>query len=146
MEKYTLNLQQLVRLAGLAQVVLAIGSLTIPKVLKWRSELAKTSPLIKQMFWVYAAYIFVINLCFGLVSMFCAGDLANGSILATILIGFIALYWISRVLIQFFYFDRKNFPSGGWNRAAEVLLVVAFVFFSLVYGWAFCFNLQLVKL
>ena len=142
MEKHTSILQLLIHLAGLAQVVLAIGSLAIPKVLKWRPELAKTAPLIKQMFWVYAGYIFVINLCFGLVSLFCAGDLINGSRLAKLLTGFIAIYWLSRVLIQVFYFDRKNFPTGGWNKAAEVLLILVFIFTSLVYSWAVYYNFQ----
>jgi hypothetical protein len=140
-----LNIRQMIRLAGLGQIVLALGSLAVPKALAWRTELAKTAPLIKQMFWVYAAYIFVINLSFGLVSLLCAGDLTDGSGLGTMLAGFIAVYWVSRVLIQFFYFDRSNFPAGGWNRAAEILLVAAFVFFSLVYGWVCCFNLQLIK-
>jgi hypothetical protein len=140
-----LNIRQIIRLAGLGQIVLALGSLAVPKVLAWRAELAKTAPLIKQMFWVYAGYIFVINLSFGLVSLVCAGDLTDGSKLASLLTGFIAAYWVSRVLIQFFYFDRNNFPAGGWNRLAEFLLVAAFVFFSLVYGWACGFNLQLIK-
>ena len=143
MEKYTSTLQLLIRVAGLAQVVLAIGSLAIPKILKWRAELAKTAPLIKQMFWVYAGYIFVINLCFGLVSLFCAGDLTNRSILALLLTGLIAAYWVSRVLIQFFYFDRRNFPAGRWHKAGEVLLVLVFVFTSLVYSWAVYYNIRL---
>ncbi len=143
MEKYTSTLQLLIRLAGLAQVVLAIGSLAVPKVLKWRQELAKTAPLIKQMFWVYAGYIFVINLCFGLVSICCTGDLINGSRLAMLLTGFIAVYWVSRVLIQFFYFDRNNFPTGGWHKTGELLLVLVFVFTSLVYSLAVYYNFQL---
>ncbi|HZY40007.1 MAG TPA: hypothetical protein VFE53_25315 [Mucilaginibacter sp.] len=135
----------MIRLAGLGQVMLALGSLAVPGVLSWRAELIKVQPLIKQMFWVYAAYIFVINLCFALLSIFDSHDLQNGSTIAILITGFISLYWVSRVLIQFFYFDRKNFPAGGWHRAAEVLLVAAFVFFSLVYGWVCCINLQAVK-
>jgi len=135
-----ITIQQLVFIAGLAQVVLVLGSLAIPKILNWRPELAKVQPLIKQMFWTYAAYILVINLCFGLLSIFDCQDLIKGSKLAMLITGFIAVYWISRVLIQFFYFDRANFPAGKWNRLAEVLLVSLFVFLSVVYGRAFYIN------
>ena len=135
-----ITIQQLVFIAGLAQVVLVLGSLAIPKILNWRPELAKVQPLIKQMFWTYAAYILVINLCFGLLSIFDSLDLINGSKLAMLITGFIAVYWISRVLIQFFYFDRANFPAGKWNKLAEVLLVSLFVFLSVVYGRAFYIN------
>ena len=133
-------IQQLIRLAGLAQTTLVIGSVFIPKVLGWKGELAKVQPLIKQMFWTYAAYILVINLCFGLLSMFDYRELANGSNLAAIINGFIAAYWISRVLVQFFYFDRSNFPAGKWNKLAEVVLVLLFISLSAVYSFAFYFN------
>jgi len=134
--------QELIRLAGLAQTGLVVGSIFIPKALGWKGELAKVQPLIKQMFWTYAAYILVINLCFGLLSMFDYRELTNGSNLAIIINGFIAMYWVSRVLIQFFYFDRSNFPAGKWNRLAEVVLVLLFISLSAVYGLAFYFNLH----
>jgi hypothetical protein len=119
--------------AGLAQIALVIGSWAIPTVLQWKIELAKVGLLTRQMFWTYAAYIFVINLCFGLISAFDYRDLTDGSRLTTLLTGFIAVYWISRILIQFFYFDRTGFPKGKWHLFAEIVLVI-------VYSWAFYFN------
>ncbi|MEO3407765.1 hypothetical protein AAFN85_27855 [Mucilaginibacter sp. CAU 1740] len=135
-----MSIQSIIRLAGLAQIGLVLGSLAVPRVLNWRGELAKVQPLIKQMFWNYAAYILVINLCFGLVSMFCYRELSNGSTLAMLLTGFITAYWISRVLVQFFYFDRAAFPTGIWHKAGETVLVTLFVFLSIVYSSAACIN------
>jgi hypothetical protein len=92
------------------------------------------------MFWTYAAYILVINLCFGLLSCFAVDDLLNGSRLALCITCFIAVYWISRVLIQFLYFDRTDFPTGSWHKLGEVLLVSLFIFLSIVYSYAFYTN------
>jgi len=136
MEILQVNLQFFVRLAGLAQVCLVLGSLAVPRVLNWQIELGKVQPLIKQMFWTYAAYIVVINLCFGLVSLFAYRDLTNGTTLSALATGFIAFYWISRVLVQFFYFDRSNFPNGKLHKLAEVVLVALFTCLSLVYSYA----------
>lgn len=102
----TINIQPLIQLAGIAQITLALGSISIPKLLNWHAELLKPSVLIKQMFWTYAVYILVINTSFGLVSVFASRDLSDRSDLATMLTGFIAVYWISRLSIQFFYLDR----------------------------------------
>ncbi len=135
----SIKINMLLRIAGIAQLVLVTGSFAIPRVLNWHNELAKIQPLIKQMFWTYAAYILVINLCFGLLSLFDYKELLNGSTLALLITGFIAVYWISRILIQFFYFDRTNFPAGKWNRLAELLLVVLFIFLSMVYSLA-CYS------
>lgn len=136
------DLQTALYLAGIAQLALVAGSLLIPGILKWKVELNKVNTLIKQMFWTYAAYILVINLCFGLISVFAFNDLTNGSFLGASICGFIAIYWISRVLVQFFYFDSSSFPKGGWNKIAEVLLVTLFVVLSLVYSVAFYNNYQ----
>jgi len=140
METLMLNIQKLVWLAGLAQVGLVLGSLAIPTILKWKIELSKVQPLIRQMFWVYAAYIVVINLCFGFISIFDSHELTSGSGLASLITAFIAAYWISRVLIQFFYFDRTNFPIGKWNKLGEAALVTVFIFLSIVYSYAFYIN------
>ena len=129
--------------AGLCQMGLAIGSRVIPgKFLKWKAELSKVQPLIKQMFWTYAGYILVTNFCFGLISVLATGALIDGSILASAVTFFIALYWMSRIAIQFFYFDRKSFPQGKMLIVGEVFLVTLFVFLTLVYTWSFYINLE----
>ncbi|AYL96754.1 hypothetical protein [Mucilaginibacter celer] len=135
-----MNIQSIIRLAGFAQIALVLGSFAIPGILNWRGELVKVQILIRQMFWTYAAYILVINLCFGLVSALCYNTLVNGSLLAMLLCGFIAVYWISRVLIQFFYFDRGGFPMGIWPKLCEAVLVMLFVFLGVVYSWAAYIN------
>ena len=133
MKTLQFNIETLMLTAGLAQIVLAIGSLVIPKILNWHGELIKVRPLIKQLFWTYAGYILGINLSFGLLSVFDSRDLTNGSRIAMIITGFIALYWISRIFIQFFYFDRTDFPTGKWNKMGEISLVALFICLSIVY-------------
>jgi hypothetical protein len=44
---------------GVAQLILIVASLAIPRVLNWQVELAKLRPLTRQVFWTYAAYIWV---------------------------------------------------------------------------------------
>ena len=142
MDETYFNIRHLLQVAGAAQIALVTASLAIPKVLRFKEELAKVQPLIKQMFWTYAGYILVTNFCFGLVSLLGYNELVNGSVLATFVSGFIAVYWISRVLVQFFYFDRPNIRLGFWLKLAEVLLVTLFIFLSLVYAVTFYLNFR----
>ncbi|REA59039.1 hypothetical protein DSL64_18950 [Dyadobacter luteus] len=131
-------------LAGLAQLVLVAGSVAIPKVLGWNKELARVQPLIRQMFWTYAAYILVINFYFGSLSVVAVDELMNKSFLAQVITGFIAVYWISRVLVQFFYFDRSSFPAGVLNQLAEVVLTCLFIALAVIYSLVFYFNLNVL--
>jgi hypothetical protein len=121
-------------LAGLGQIALIVASLAIPRVLEWPRELAGLKPLLRQMFWVYSAYIWGTNLSFGLLSTFAPGLLLDGSPLAGCVAAFIAVYWGARVVIQFAYFDRSGAPQGRIFVLAEVALVALFVALTLVYG------------
>jgi hypothetical protein len=129
--------------AGVGQLVLVAASLAIPRVLGWREETAKLRPLARQVFWTYAVYIWCTNLAFGLVSL--QPDwLLDRSPLAGCVTGFITAYWVGRVLIQFFYFDRSDAPPGLYVRLAEVALVGLFLYLALVYAAALLFNLEVI--
>jgi len=120
--------------------MLGIGSSIIPRVLNWKKELGNVQPLIRQMFWTYAAYILVINICFGLISIFGTDELLNHSFLAQSITLFIGLYWFTRIGIQFFYFDKTNAPKGSIFILAEIALIALFVLFAAVYLIAFLYN------
>jgi len=130
-------MKNLLVLAGLGQLTLALGSLALPRVLRWKEDTAKLRPLTRQVFWTYAAYIWVTNVCFGLLSTFASGRLLDNSLLARAVNGYITAYWGARVLVQFFYFDRSEAPPGVIYTLAEVALATLFVFLTLVYGYLF---------
>lgn len=132
-------LEILVLAAGLGQIVLALGSTAIPRVLRWSEKFAGLEPLERRLFWVYAAYIFGTNLAFGLLSATMPAALVDGASLAAAVTGFITLYWVSRIVIQFACF-RGLGPKGAFFVAAEVGLVLLFTFLAAVYGWATVVN------
>ncbi|MEW6735822.1 MAG: hypothetical protein AB1489_31305 [Acidobacteriota bacterium] len=136
-----LTVENLVFLAGLGQLLLALGSIYIPYVLKWREELVKLRPLTRQVFWTYAAYILCINLSFGLLSTLGTKLITDRSSLAAVVTGFITAYWATRVMIQFFYFDRSAAPQGRRFILAEIALNTLFIFFTIVYGYTTYFNI-----
>ena len=128
--------------AGAAQVIIVCASLAIPKILNWKGELAQVGNLTRQVFWTYAGYILISNLAFGLLSILASAALIDGSILATAVTGFIALWWVGRIAIQFFYFDTSQAPGGLIHKVLEAALILAFVFLAASYVAAFSFNLS----
>jgi hypothetical protein len=92
------------------------------------------------MFWTYAAYILVINLSFGIISVFGSQELLDHSFLAKSVTLFIALYWLTRIVIQFFYFDKTDTPKGILYTIGEIALISLFVIFTVTFSLAFLFN------
>lgn len=133
-------LKTFILLCGFGHIILSIASTVIPKALHWNTELKKLPPLLRQMFWTYAAYILVINASFGIVSIIGTDDLINKSFLSKSITLFIGMYWLARIIIQFTYFDKTNAPKGIIFTLGEVALVIVFILFTLVYFTAFLYN------
>jgi hypothetical protein len=134
-------LLNLIIVAGAGQLALGLGSFAIPKMLMWKQKLASLEPLLRQMFWTYAGYILGINISFGIISLIASEELMNQSKLASFLSTLIATYWIVRIFIQFFYFDKTSAPKGAVYLFGEILLVGSFIFFSMTYGIVAFYNL-----
>jgi hypothetical protein len=122
-------------LAGVGQLALALGSLALPRVLRWGDDTAKLRPLTRQVFWTYATYIWVTNVCFGLLSTIAPEALLDGGVLTRAVNAYITAYWGARLLVQFIYFDRSEAPDGFIYKLGEVALVSLFVYLTAVYGY-----------
>ena len=131
------TLHLLLVLAGIGQLVLIVGSLAIPTVLKWREQMTDWPILLRQMFWNYAAYIWLTNLSFGLLSTFRPQWLLDGSPLGGVVAGFIFVYWGVRVLVQFFYFDISELPNDWFHTLARYALDALFITLTCIYGYIF---------
>ena len=129
----------LLKLAGILQIALCIGSLWIPKLLNWKGELSNISKLIRQIFWTYAGYILMFNFSFGLLSFFGAEELLEKTFLSKAVSAFIFIYWLGRILIQFFFFTTSA-PKGMIYKIGELALVSLFIFLTFIYGWVTLIN------
>jgi hypothetical protein len=137
------TLETLVRLAGVGQLLLVAASPAIPRTLGWREELARSvRPLTRQVFWTWAAYVWLTHLAFGLLSTFGAPLLVARTPLAGLVCAFIATWWGARLVIQFTYFDRKAAPPGPLGKLAEPALVSLFTGLLAVYGMAALANFR----
>lgn len=121
-------------LAGVAQLGIAAFSLFIPLLLGWRDETARLKPLTRQVFWTYASYILGFHVAFGLLSLLAPAALLEGTLLARMVCGFIAVYWLVRLTLQFVAYDRSVAAGRPLFRFAEAAYVSTFAYLVLVYG------------
>ena len=125
----------LIFLAGVGQLGVLIASALVPFQLRWKTELAALSRLHRQMYWVYGGYVVLAIASFGLLSLFNARELANGSSLARGVCGYVAVFWGVRLALQWI-FDVKEHLSTWWLRLGYYALTILFAGFTLLYGFA----------
>jgi len=81
-------------------------------------------------------FIVIVILGFALVSLLNAPALSGGSPLARSVCGFIALFWLTRLVIQFALFDARPYLTKAALKLGHHSMTLLFVFFATVYGWA----------
>lgn len=138
------SLSTLIFLSGIAQVVLSLGSIAIPFILNWRSEMTKVNVLIRNIFYTYSVYILMTNIWFGTISICLPDVLVSPSPLSAAVTIFIALYWWGRVGVQFLFGQADGRPSGIIYSLGEVVLWLLFIVLSIVYTWAALHNFHIL--
>jgi hypothetical protein len=142
---YVLNMfKSVVILAGLTQLAIVISSLLIPRILNWSKETALLSPLTRCVFWTYAGYILGTNLWFATLAIGWPSQLLNGTPLSAMVTGFISVYWLVRVIVQFGWFHRALSEDRLLFKIAEVVYVSGFAFVTIVFAIATIFNLRTI--
>jgi hypothetical protein len=122
-----------IQLAGVMHLLVAAANFVLPGMLKYRENLAKVSPIIRQIFLVHAAYIVLVLIGFGAICIWFSDDLRGGSGLGRFLCKFLAVFWFLRVVIQFGFYDRatkREHPFGHFIFSA------IFLYFAAIFGAA----------
>ena len=131
-----MNLELLVFIGGVLHFGILLASAMVPKVLDWKASLDKLDGLSRQLVWVHGAFIVLVIIGFGLLSILFAGDLVAGSPLARGVCLFISLFWAARLIVQFFVFDAKAYLKTVLLKAGYHGLTVVFMYHAVVYAFA----------
>ena len=129
-------LSHLLIVAGVLHLGLLVASFLTPRVLQWRTELLRLSALSRHVIWVHGAFIVIVILGFGVLTLTNAPALAAGTALARSLCAFIALFWLARLMIQLFLFDARPYLTTWVLRLGYYSLTLVFAYFTTVYAWA----------
>jgi hypothetical protein len=129
-------LLQILWLAGFVQLAIAAANFFLPRKLKYRENLSRVSPIIRQIFVVHSVYIVGVVLLFAAVTFAFAGELASGHGLGRFLAAAIALFWLFRAPIQLLYYDASLRKENRWGDIAftSTALFLAGAYGAAVFG------------
>lgn len=126
-------------LAGTIQLGIVLANAWLPGKLRTREGLGSAPLFLRQIFYVHWVYIvLVVGLFSGLCFLFPA-DLAGGSPLGRFLSAFLAIFWLLRVLLQWFYYDKAGRKGLG---ALDGLYLGCLLVLVAVFGLAALYPLQ----
>jgi len=123
----------LVIIAGLLHLALLPISLSVPRVLDLRGELARLSPIVRRMVWVHGAYISGMIVAFGVITLAEARALAEGEM--PILASLMAAFWLGRLVVQIFTFTPDHWPKGRFFELGRCVMTAMFAYWAAIYSF-----------
>jgi len=120
-------------IAGFVQLAIALANFVLPRKLNYRENLARLTPMVRQIFIVHSGYIVGIVVLFAAITFGFAPELAGGRGLGRFLAASIAVFWACRLPLQVFYYDSE---LRRRNRASDVAITLALLFLVVTYGAA----------
>jgi hypothetical protein len=95
-------------------------------------NLTHTTTIVRQIFHVHCAYIIAIIAALALLCLGWPGLLLQDG-MGRVLAAFFSLFWLSRVIVQMTYYDRKlRRKDRGW----DVFFLAVFFTLALIFGLA----------
>lgn len=130
------TLALLIFIGGVLHFGTLLASASVPRVLDWKKSLDGVDQLSRQLIWVHGAFIVLVIIAFGTVSVLLAEELAAGGVLARAVCGFIGFFWAMRLAVQFFVFDATPFLRNRWLKIGYYGLTLVFAYQTIVYSIA----------
>ncbi|MBM4002035.1 MAG: hypothetical protein FJ295_01935 [Planctomycetes bacterium] len=129
-------LELLLRISGVLHLCTLLGSAQVPRELRFREELPKLPPLLSHWILTAGGYIVLNLIAFGVITLLCAEELLSGTLLSRCFCGYVAIFWLIRLLIEFFVFDARPYLRNRFLTIGYYGLTAVFTWHVIVYGVA----------
>ena len=119
--------------AGWVHVGIIAANVPLPGRLRVRERLAGVPRFVRQIFYVHWIYIVMVLGLFAALCLGFARELAGASLLGRFLSAFMAGFWLLRIVLQIFYYDREVRRE---NRGMDMLYLGSLAVLVVIFGIA----------
>jgi hypothetical protein len=128
------HLELWLRITALTQILLAGLSLSLPRVLNWKPEMARMSLLLRQVFEIHGWFIALTLLIWGILTWRFAAEMAvHPSPLARWLCGAIGFFWGLRTVLQWTHYSASHWRGIPVRTLIHWTVFLGYGAWTLVY-------------
>jgi len=124
------------RATGVLLTGLVVLNTFVPRRFGWREELARVSPLNRQIFQVHTIFLIVTLALFAALLLTSADALLEPTRLARAVLAGLTLFWAMRMLVQWFYYSPSLWRGHRFNTAMHVCFSGLWIYMTGVFGAA----------
>jgi hypothetical protein len=121
-----------IQITGVLLILLALLHIGFPKYFNWRQECGSLSLINRQMFYVHAFFIAFAVFLMGVLCLTSAHELLNTGLGKRICLG-LGIFWIARLVIQFFVYSSKLWKGKTFETVVHVFLTLLWIYTGSVF-------------
>lgn len=131
-----MTLSMHLRIVGVLLVMLGLSHVFFSRYFKWDRELADVSLFTRQVFFVHTFFIALGVVLAGAASFVCADALLRPSLLSRALLAALTLFWLCRLLVQFFTYDARIWRGDRFRTVMHGVFSALWMYVTATYGIA----------
>jgi hypothetical protein len=126
-----------IQIVGAMLLLLSVANLFFSRYFGWKKELASLSLLTRRVFQVHCFFIALVLMLLGVCSLFYTDTLLEPGPLSRMLLAGIVLFWLCRLVVQFFVYDTAIWKGNRFYTVMHVFFSVLWMYVVITYGIAF---------
>lgn len=131
-----MTLSMHLRIVGVLLMLLGLSHIFFSRYFKWNRELADVSLFTRQVFFVHTFFIALGVVLAGAGSFVCADVLLRPGLLSRTLLAGLTLFWLCRLLVQFFTYDASLWRGDCFRTAMHIAFSALWLYVTVTYGIA----------
>jgi hypothetical protein len=121
-----------IKISGLFFLALSFIHVFFPRYFKWQTELANISQINRQMMYVHCFFIGLILFLLGLLCISSSSEIVSTILGKRISVG-LSIFWIARLLIQFFGYSKELWVSKKKETIINITFILIWSYISSVF-------------
>jgi hypothetical protein len=131
-----MTLQIHLQIVGCLLVALGLSHVFFHRYFGWKQELSGVSLLTRQIFYVHAFFIALGVVLGGVLSLSYPGALLRPEPLNRAILAGMALFWLCRLLTQFFGYDAALWRGNRFRTCMHIAFSILWCYVTAVYSVA----------
>lgn len=122
------------KVIGIVLIALALLHVIFPRYFDWKVQLSGLSLINRQMMYVHTFFIALVVLLMGLLCLTSAPEIVGTPLGRKIALG-LAIFWLARLVIQFFGYSSELWKGKLFETAVHVVFTFLWAYLSGVFLW-----------
>ncbi len=131
-----MTLRANLEMVGVLLMMLGVSHVFFSRFFGWERELAQVSLLTRKIFFVHTFFIGLGVVMAGAGSLFYAGVLLEPSALSRAVLAGMVVFWLCRLLAQWFTYDAAIWRGDRFRTAMHVAFSALWIYVTATYGTA----------